>query len=155
MNAAAHCGEALRMMVELGDPLMIVYTVQALAKVRIRQGRGDAERAALLDGLETCSQLQDGFGQALVLRTLGELDLAAGRYDEAEQHLQRSLQWWTALALPLWQARTMRDLSTVLVALGRDDQADATWATASTLFARHGSHEAGEPRPRFADGIPR
>jgi tetratricopeptide (TPR) repeat protein len=153
--AATYCGSALRLMVELGDPHMLVYTVQALAKVRIRQGRGDEERAALLDGLETCSQLQDGFGQALVLRTLGELDLAAGRLDDAEQHLQRSLQWWTALALPLWQARTMRDLSTVLASTGRVEQSDAMWATAREIFERHGSHEAVEPRPTVAGGVTR
>jgi DNA-binding SARP family transcriptional activator len=153
--AATYCGSALRLMVELGDPHMLVYTVQALAKVRIRQGRGDEERAALLDGLETCSQLQDGFGQALVLRTLGELDLAAGRLDDAEQHLQRSLQWWTALALPLWQARTMRDLSTVLASTGRAEQADVMWANAREIFERHGSHEAVEPRPSVAGGVTR
>lgn len=153
--AATHCGSALRVMVELGDSHMLVYTVQALAKVRIRQGRGDEERAALVDGLETCSQLQDGFGQALVLRTLGELDLAAGRLDDAEQHLQRSLRWWTALALPLWQARTMRDLSAVLETAGRAEQADAMWATARGIFERHGSHEAMEPRPGVAGGVAR
>ena len=146
-TAATHCGSALRLMVELGDPHMIVYTVQALAKVRIRQGRGEAERAALLDGLETCSQLQDGFGQALVLRTLGELDLAAGRFDDAEQYLQRSLQWWTALSLPLWQARTLRDLATVSASVGRTGQANSMWATAVELFRQHESHEANEPRP--------
>jgi DNA-binding SARP family transcriptional activator len=153
-EAEKHCGAALQLMVELGDPHMVVYTVQALAKVRIRQGRGEAERAALLDGLEKCGQLQDGFGQALVLRTLGELDLAAGRFDQAEQHLQRALQWWTALALPVWQARTMRDLSTVLAAVGRTGPADAMWAAAAALFRRHNSREATEPRPRLAGGVP-
>ena len=151
--AERFCGSALRLMVEIGDPHMLVYTEQALAKVRIRQGRGEGERQRLLAGLEKCSQLQDGFGQALLLRTLGELDLASARFDDAEQHLQRSLQWWTALSLPLWQARTMRDLSTVLAATGRGDQADATWAQARRLFERHDSHEATEPRPRFMGEI--
>jgi len=144
------CGSALRTLVELGDPHMIIYATQALAKVRIRQGRGDSERQALLDGLEKCGKLQDGFGQGLLLRTLGELDLAAGRFDDAEQHLQRSLKWWTALGLPLWQARTMRDLSTLLAATGRTVEADSMWAEARRLFERHGSHEANEPRPSRA-----
>ncbi|GAA3439622.1 AfsR/SARP family transcriptional regulator [Kutzneria kofuensis] len=151
--AERFCGSALRLMVELGDTHMVVYAAQSLAKVRIRQGRGAAERQGLLDGLEKCVELQDGFGQALLLRTLGELDLAAGRFDDAEQHLQRSLQWWTALSLPLWQARTMRDLSTLLAATGRTDQADATWSAARRLFEKHGSHEANEPRPRLSGGI--
>ncbi|HEY0500588.1 MAG TPA: BTAD domain-containing putative transcriptional regulator [Kutzneria sp.] len=149
-TAERFCGSALRMLVELGDPHMIIYAMQALAKVRIRQGRGESERQRLLDGLEKCGQLQDGFGQGLLLRTLGELDLAAGRFDDAEQHLQRSLKWWTALALPLWQARTMRDLSTLLAATGRTGEADAMWAEARRLFERHGSHEANEPRPSRA-----
>ena len=151
--AERFCGSALQLMVELGDQHMLIYAGQSLAKVRVRQGRGEAERQGLIDGLDKCSQLQDGFGQALMLRTLGELELAAGRFGQAEQYLQRSLQWWTALSLPLWQARTMRDLSTVLDATGRGDQADATWAAARQLFERHGSHEASEPRPRLSGGI--
>jgi DNA-binding SARP family transcriptional activator len=154
--AEKFCGEALRVMVELGDPHMLVYTVQSLAKVRIRQGRGDEERKALLDGLETCSQLQDGFGQALMLRTLGELDLAARRFDDAEQHLQRSLQWWTALAAPLGRARTLRDLATLFAATGRPAESDAAWQEALRLFQRHHAREAREPRPWVADsaGLP-
>jgi DNA-binding SARP family transcriptional activator len=148
--AERFCGSALQTLVELGDPHMIIYATQALAKVRIRQGRGESERQALLDGLEKCGKLQDGFGQGLLLRTLGELDLAVGRFDDAEQHLQRSLKWWTALGLPLWQARTMRDLSTLLAAAGRTVEADSMWAEARRLFERHGSHEANEPRPSRA-----
>ncbi|WP_232240938.1 tetratricopeptide repeat protein [Kutzneria sp. 744] len=151
--AERFCGSALRLMTELGDTHMLIYSLQSLAKVRIRQGRGEAERTALLDGLEKCRELQDGFGQALLLRTLGELDLAARRFGDAEQHLERSLQWWTALSLPLWQARTMRDLATLLDATGRRKQSDATWSAALKLFERHGSHEAGEPRPRLSGGI--
>jgi uncharacterized protein HemY len=52
----------------------------------------------------------DGFGQALVLRTLGELYLAEGDYAEAQRRLERSLQWWEALDLRVWHARTARDL---------------------------------------------
>ncbi|MFI9381042.1 BTAD domain-containing putative transcriptional regulator [Kutzneria sp. NPDC052558] len=154
--AEKFCGEALRGMVELGDSHMLVYTVQSLAKVRIRQGRGDEEREALLDGLETCSQLQDGFGQALMLRTLGELDLAARRFDDAEQHLQRSLQWWTALAAPLGRARTLRDLATLFAATGRAAESETTWQEALRLFERHHAREAREQRPWVADsaGLP-
>ena len=154
--AEKFCGEALRVMVELGDPHMLVYTVQSLAKVRIRQGRGEEERKTLLDGLETCSQLQDGFGQALMLRTLGELDLAVRRFGDAELHLQRSLQWWTALASPLGRARTLRDLATLFAATGRTVESDVAWQEALRVFERHHAREAREPRPWVADsaGLP-
>ncbi|MFD9738328.1 BTAD domain-containing putative transcriptional regulator [Umezawaea sp. NPDC059074] len=148
LDEAARSSEAaVDILRRLGDRLMSAYAVQALAKVRIRQGRGDAVRSDLLECLATCNDMQDGFGQALLLRTLGELEHAAGRPDVAHRYLERSLQWWDALSLPVWRARTLRDLSAVLAALGDQDGADGAWTEALVIFERHGSREAREPRP--------
>ena len=146
-EAARSTEAAVDILRRLGDRLMSAYAVQALAKVRIRQGRGDAVRSDLLECLATCNDMQDGFGQALLLRTLGELEHAVGRPDVAHRYLERSLQWWDALSLPVWRARTLRDLSAVLAALGDQDGADGAWTEALVIFERHGSREAREPRP--------
>lgn len=147
-EAARSCEQAVDILRRLGDRLMSAYAVQALAKVRIRQGRGDAVRSDLLECLATCNDMQDGFGQALLLRTLGELEQAVGRPEVAHRYLERSLQWWDALSLPVWRARTLRDLASVLVALGDRPEADRVWAEALAIFERHGSREAREPRPQ-------
>jgi DNA-binding SARP family transcriptional activator/predicted negative regulator of RcsB-dependent stress response len=147
-EASEHCEQAVDILRRLGDRLMSAYAVQALAKVRIRQGRGDAVRSDLLECLATCNDMQDGFGQALILRTLGELEQAVGRPEVAHRYLERSLQWWDALGLPVWRARTLRDLASVLVALGDQHEADRVWAEALAIFERHDSREAREPRPQ-------
>ncbi|MEU0878310.1 BTAD domain-containing putative transcriptional regulator [Lentzea sp. NPDC005914] len=145
-EAARESEESLRQLSAAGDRLMIVYATQSLAKVRIRQGRGEEVRAELLSALDTCHEMQDGFGEALVRRTLGELELAAGRFTEAIGHLRQALDWWESLNLTLWRARTLRDLATALAGRGAAAEADATHLEAQRLFMHHGSREAGEPR---------
>ena len=160
LDEAARCSqEAVDQLCAVDDPLKSAYAVQALAKVRIRQGRGEEVREAMLAGLVTCHEMQDGFGQGLMLRTLGELELAAGRFVDARAHLERSVQWWDALMLPVWRARTLRDLATTLDALGETAGAEAAWTEAVGIFRLHGSREAREPRPvlrlsRPADSSP-
>jgi DNA-binding SARP family transcriptional activator/tetratricopeptide (TPR) repeat protein len=145
---AARCSqEAVDLLRADDDPLMSAYAVQALAKVRIRQGRGEEVREAMHACLATCHEMQDGFGQGLMLRTLGELELAAGRFLDARAHLERSVQWWDALMLPVWRARALRDLATTLDALGETAGAEAVWTEAAGIFRLHGSREAREPRP--------
>ena len=140
------CERALGVLHRIGDRLMIAYTTQALAKARLR--RGDASTGpALRDGLAVCNEMQDSFGQALITRTLGELELAQGRPAAAKELLEHALHWWDALSLPLWRARTLRDLSVALAAAGDPAAADAAWAEASAIFGRHGSREGAEPRP--------
>jgi DNA-binding SARP family transcriptional activator/tetratricopeptide (TPR) repeat protein len=140
------CERALGVLHRIGDRLMIAYTTQALAKARLR--RGDVSTGpALRDGLAVCNEMQDSFGQALITRTLGELELAQGRPAAAKELLEHALHWWDALSLPLWRARTLRDLSVAHAAAGDPAAADAAWAEASAIFGRHGSREAAEPRP--------
>ncbi|MEU4767041.1 BTAD domain-containing putative transcriptional regulator [Actinosynnema sp. NPDC023794] len=143
--AAEHAARAVELLRTLGDRLMSAYATQALAKARIRQGRGDAVRSDLLECLSTCNEMQDGFGQALVLRTLGELELAGLRPEVARRYLDRSLHWWEALSLPVWRARTLRDLAATLAALGEPDAARAARREAESIFRAHGCREAGEP----------
>ncbi|MFI5584310.1 BTAD domain-containing putative transcriptional regulator [Amycolatopsis sp. NPDC051758] len=153
-EAARYSQEAVDLLRGVDDPLMSAYAVQALAKVRIRQGRGDEVREEMLACLATCHEMQDGFGQGLMLRTLGELELAAGRFPEARAHLERSVQWWDALLLPVWRARALRDLATTLDALGEAAGAEAAWTEAEGIFRLHGSREAREPR-RVASPVER
>ncbi|WP_199441998.1 AfsR/SARP family transcriptional regulator [Umezawaea beigongshangensis] len=144
-EAARWCEEAVDLLCRIDDPLMSAYAVQALAKVRVRQGRGDEVRELLVEGLATCNEMQDGFGQALMRRTLGELELAAGNPGEASRHLEHAVQWWNALSLPVWRARTLRDLASAHDALGDAASARATWDEALAIFHLHGSREATEP----------
>lgn len=140
-EAAACCERALELLRDSGDRLMTAYAVQALAKVRIRQGRGAEVEDDLVACLVTCNEMQDGFGQALVLRTLGELHLAQGRPHDARDHLERALRWWEALSLPLFRARTLRSLAE----LGDE----AAWDEALAVFQQHGAREAREGKPQI------
>ncbi|WP_439663449.1 AfsR/SARP family transcriptional regulator [Lentzea sp. HUAS TT2] len=153
LEQASHwSARAVEVLSGLGNRLASAYAVQALAKVRVRQGRGDDLRDDLLACLNTCNEMQDGFGQALMLRTIGELDLAAGRFADARRHLDRALQWWDALGLPVWRARTLRDLAAALDGLGETVAADRAWAEALGVFQLHGCREAQEPRRVPAPG---
>jgi len=146
LDEAARYGErALRDLRTIGQPTLTANALQALAKVRIRQGRGTTVHVDLIENLSTCRKQQDRFGEALTLRTLGELELAAGRLHRAKEYLERSLLCWDALALPLWRARTLRDLAITLNAQGHHADADSTWKEALTTFRQHRSREATEP----------
>ncbi|MGW5743089.1 BTAD domain-containing putative transcriptional regulator [Amycolatopsis sp. NPDC003861] len=146
--AERRCAEALEMLRGKGDRLMSAYAAQSLAKVHIRRGNRpwDQVHAVLTEALETCHGMQDGFGQALMLRTLGELELARHRPDAARRRLEHALTWCDALAVPLWRARTLRDLAVVLDCLGLPEEAGRTHAEAQALFVTCGSREAREPR---------
>ena len=146
-DAARFAVRAVELLETTDERLLLAYARQALAKVRVRQRLGDAVRDDLLACLAVCNDMQDGFGQALVLRTLGELDLASGRLAEARRFLDHSLQWWDALSLPVWRARTLRDLSLVHAGLGEQAAADEVWTRARDLFVEFGTREAREPRP--------
>ncbi|WP_143264434.1 tetratricopeptide repeat protein, partial [Amycolatopsis kentuckyensis] len=146
-QAAAPGERALEIFASVGDRLMTAYATQSLAKIRIRQGLGASERRRLSESLEICHDMQDCFGQALILRTLGELELAVGDPEAAKPMLKRALEWWDALGLPLWRARTLRDLSVVLAVEGDEVGSDRAWTEAHELFERHHSREVGEPRP--------
>ncbi|MEV4056190.1 BTAD domain-containing putative transcriptional regulator [Amycolatopsis sp. NPDC049688] len=148
LDEAADCCARAVTELRLADArLMTVYAEQALAKVRIRQGRGHEVRRVLDDGLATCNELDDGFGQGLLLRTLGELELAGGDLGTATRYLTRSLEWWQALDLPVWQARTGRDLAVAAALLGDDRRAGELRATALAVFEQYGCREAAEPVP--------
>ncbi|TWP50561.1 tetratricopeptide repeat protein [Lentzea tibetensis] len=145
-DAAREGEEALRCLRAAGDRLMTVYAVQSLAKVRIRQGRGEEVRPELLTALDTCHDMQDGFGEALVRRTLGELELASGRFTEAIGHLRQALDWWESLNLTLWRARTLRDLAVALAAQGASAEAEATHQEAHRCQPND-AHRADEQEP--------
>ncbi|TWP46837.1 SARP family transcriptional regulator [Lentzea tibetensis] len=145
--AEALAVRAVGALTDVGDRLMAAYAAQSLAKAVLRQGRGDEVHEVLQQALTTCHEMQDGFGQALVLRTLGELELARDNASEACRYLELSLRWWDALSLPLWRARSLGTLSAAQGALGQADDSDAAWAEAHSVFARLGSREAAEQRP--------
>ncbi|WP_329056902.1 NB-ARC domain-containing protein [Amycolatopsis sp. NBC_01488] len=146
-EAALHCERAISGLEAFGNPMLLSNAVQALMKVRIRRQRTAGVAAILRDTLDDRRSHEDGFGQALQLRTLGELALAEGRLTDAEDYLRLSVRWWDALGLPLWRARSLRDLVTTLAARGDTADASATWSEALAIFRRHGSREATEPHP--------
>ncbi|MBX6722070.1 MAG: tetratricopeptide repeat protein, partial [Dactylosporangium sp.] len=62
---------------EIGDDLFEAYSVQAMAKAQLRLGRWAEASDPLLEALRVCRASADRYGEALCLRTLGELHLAA------------------------------------------------------------------------------
>ncbi|MCP2258301.1 DNA-binding transcriptional activator of the SARP family [Streptoalloteichus tenebrarius] len=143
-QAERHFRLAHEIVREVGDTLLTCYTTQALAKTRIRQGRGDEFVPALLDCLGVCRDLHDRFGIALIRRTLGEHHLAAGELALARDQLNLSLLSWSSLGLPLWRARTLRDLGASYALEGDPLAAHAAWDEAAVVFRRLGTREAAE-----------
>jgi tetratricopeptide (TPR) repeat protein len=109
-HAATWCERAHNLVQAHGDRHLACYTSQAVAKVWIRQGRPDRAREPLEHSLTVCRDLQDRLGLALILRTLGEMHLAAGRTDAALQELTGAHAAWAELDHALGQARTLRDI---------------------------------------------
>lgn len=122
-----------------------MYTEQSLAKAELRLGRLDEARARLGRCLAVAHERQDRFGEALVLRTLGEWHLAARDPDGAREPLERALSTWETLRLPLWRARTLRDLAAVREAHGDASAARAARAEALGVFRELDCREAHEP----------
>ncbi|WP_424534729.1 AfsR/SARP family transcriptional regulator [Sphaerisporangium viridialbum] len=135
---------AVELLRETDDVLMEAYAVQSLAKTRIRLGEHDAVLPGLLDALAVCTGQADRFGEALILRTIGELHLARGDLAEAEERLTRSIAVWDDLGLPLFRARSLRDLASVREARGDAAGARALREEALGVFAAFGTREYTE-----------
>jgi hypothetical protein len=124
---------------------LIAFGVQALVKAEIRQGRGTGSSlASLVDALETCRTYLDRYGEALMLRTIGEFHLAAGHLEPAQARLMESIALSEELRTPLPAARAKRDLAAVLTARGDRAGASALVAAAMTVFQAHGAREYEE-----------
>ncbi|MGR6918757.1 AfsR/SARP family transcriptional regulator [[Actinomadura] parvosata] len=142
--AAELAARALEMLREAGEPLMIAYATQAVAKVEIRRGHPAATLPSLVEALEVCRSHFDRYGEALMLRTIGEVHLAEGQLDLAEAHLAQSIALSEEIRTPLPAARAARDLSAVLAARGDTHAAETMLKAASEVFSRHGARESKE-----------
>ncbi|MFC6082810.1 AfsR/SARP family transcriptional regulator [Sphaerisporangium aureirubrum] len=154
-RAEALCERALALFQKIGDPFMGAYAVQALAKTRLRQGRGEPMLAPLREAMEVCRVHFDRWGQAFVRRTIGELHLAAGHLDQAAADLAEAAAQAEALDSPLLAARARRDLARTLDRLGRPAEARDIRERALAVFAAHGAREhaeeAGLPLPELPE----
>ncbi|MEV6632523.1 BTAD domain-containing putative transcriptional regulator [Actinoplanes sp. NPDC051470] len=153
-EAAAHFRDARSLFARAEDRLGTAYADQSLAKVELRQGRPAEAIRRLQPILWTCRGLHDTFGEALVLRTLGEAWLVAGSLTNAEDNLRQALHRWKELRLPLWQARTLRDMAWLHESAGLSHSARQASGAAQVIFRRHSSRELTEtvgesrsPRP--------
>ncbi|MER7731818.1 BTAD domain-containing putative transcriptional regulator [Streptomyces erythrochromogenes] len=146
---------SLALFEETDDAFGVMYASLSLAKVEFRQGRLAEPRRRLDRCLEITRGRQDMFGEALVLRTMGEWHLAASDGETATEILGQSLGLWDKLQLPLWRARTLRDLARAARAEGRTATARACEQEAYEVFRRLGAREALEvPQPGDAPGAP-
>uniref|UniRef100_A0AAU2A1B7 Tetratricopeptide repeat protein n=1 Tax=Streptomyces sp. NBC_00093 TaxID=2975649 RepID=A0AAU2A1B7_9ACTN len=155
--AEERCSQALIILRSTGDRLMTAYAAQALAKVRFRRCPVGAQASALRElreSLLVCRELGDGFGEALVLRTLGELHLSGGALEPAAACLEQALDRWTRLSLPLFRARTLRDLARLHELRGDGPAALAMRREALRTFRRYGTREATELRALLGDPVP-
>lgn len=98
----------------------------------------------LSNALATCRRLLDQWGEAFMLRTWGELHLAAGRLEQAEADLDEARKKWIALEVPLQRARCERDLATVREALGDHTGAAALRSSAIETCRACGAREYSE-----------
>jgi tetratricopeptide (TPR) repeat protein len=138
--------EAVEVFKISGDRLLAAYGEQALAKVYLRQGRHAAAGDLLRECLSVCEALEDAFGIALVLRTIGELHLAEGDLDGAVRRFDASIAGWEELRLPLFAARTRRDLADAYERQGEHGAARTVRGLAMRTFQAFGSREYRELR---------
>lgn len=154
-RAVGAYAEALRLssaareqLAEAGAHLLVPYAVQSVAKARLRlttsQGGIPEVDPDLRAALDACRAHHDRFGQALVLRTLGEEALARGDGAGAEDALRLSLAIWERLELPGWRARTQRSLADAMTLTGDLDAAHRWRVEALAGFVRLDLREAAE-----------
>lgn len=127
-----------------GDRQLACYTAQSLAKLWIRQGDVERAREPLTSGVATCRALHDRFGEALLMRTVGELHLAAGHPAAALRDLEAARTFWRTLGHELGVARTLRDIGAAHASAGDCPAAHEAWRSAWSTFARLGTREATE-----------
>ncbi|MDX6759299.1 BTAD domain-containing putative transcriptional regulator [Streptomyces sp. F8] len=152
-GAEALLRQSLGIFEETDDAYGIMYASVSLAKVEFRQGRSTEPWQRLQRCLDITRQRQDMFGEALVLRTIGEWHLAASDWETATETLRQALGLWDKLQLPLWRARTLRDLARAARALGRTGTARECEQEAQEVFRRLGTREALEvPEPGTPPG---
>ncbi len=138
------CVQARAIFADLGDELMTGYADRSVAKALTRLGRhGDADEP-VRQALRTCRERGDRWGEAMTLRTLGELRLAEGRTAEAASALGAALRLWQVLDLPLGRARTLRDLARLARGQGDDETARRRYAEAVEVFRLYGTRELAE-----------
>jgi tetratricopeptide (TPR) repeat protein len=137
-------GQAAQIFGEIGDRLLECYALRTRAKAWFRQDRCDEALPSLEGVLADMRSLRDRWGEAITLRTLGELHLAVGRLEEAESCLKESVRQWEELSLPLFRARTLRDLVLLYEELGHHETARTIRAEAVDVFRVYGSREYGE-----------
>lgn len=94
--------------------------------------------------MSICERLDDAWGAAFVLRTRGELHLAAGRLTEAEHDLSDAIRMFTDLDVAVMRARAERDLARVLDARGDHAAAEKVRQSALATFKTHGAREFWE-----------
>ncbi|MFB9908706.1 AfsR/SARP family transcriptional regulator [Allokutzneria oryzae] len=143
-SAEEYCSRSHEIVLAVDDALLVCYTAQALAKVRIRQGRPEEAEPMLLDCLSGCRDLHDNFGVALVRRTLGECYIEMAEPGRALSYLEQALAGWEDIRLPVWRARTLRDLGAAHAVSGDHERARRAWDAAATVFCRLGTREAAE-----------
>ncbi|MCP3802418.1 tetratricopeptide repeat protein [Allokutzneria sp. A3M-2-11 16] len=142
--AEEYCERSHRIVVAVDDALLVRYTAQALAKVRIRQGKADEAEPMLLECLRGCRELHDAFGVALARRTLGECYIAMDEPERALAYLEQALTDWNTIRLPVWRARTLRDVGAAHAITGDADSSERAWSAAAAEFRRLGTREAAE-----------
>ncbi|GIJ55693.1 AfsR/SARP family transcriptional regulator [Virgisporangium aurantiacum] len=157
-DAARAYSQALALLQELGDTKLAAYCRRGLAKTHLRTGRLAEAREPLEDALAVHRASGDRWGEAMVMRTLGELDLAAGQFDlaagrldlaagrlaDADRWLAAALETFRSQGTALFSARTLRDIAEVARARGDLDAADAALREALETFRAYGSREYGE-----------
>jgi DNA-binding SARP family transcriptional activator/tetratricopeptide (TPR) repeat protein len=145
LDDAEHwCDRAHDLLTAHDERHLACYTMQALAKVWIRQGDLTRPADPLARDLATCRRLHDRFGVALILRTIGELHLAGGRPDEALDALAVARDMWRDINHDLGEARTLRDLGAVHAARGDVAAAHKAWEMAASTFQHLGTRESVE-----------
>lgn len=157
-DAARAFGTALGLLQELGDTKLAAYCQRGLAKTYLRTGRLAEAREPLEDALAVHRASGDRWGEAMVMRTLGELDLAAGRLEldagrpdpaagrlaDADRWLAAALETFRSQGTALFSARTLRDIAEVARARGDLAAADVALREALDTFRAYGSREYGE-----------
>ncbi|WP_086820031.1 AfsR/SARP family transcriptional regulator [Allokutzneria sp. NRRL B-24872] len=142
--AEEYCARSHDIVTAVDDALLVQYTAQALAKVRIRRGGAAEVEPMLLECLHGCRELHDTFGVALARRTLGECYIAMGEPERALDYLGQALVDWGEIRLPVWRARTLRDVGAAHAISGDVASTERAWAEAAVEFRRLGTREAGE-----------
>jgi tetratricopeptide (TPR) repeat protein/transcriptional regulator with XRE-family HTH domain len=152
--AFIHIGRGLALARRLGDVVQEAYARDGYARILLGAHRVAEARMQVSPHVAVLAELGDRSGEAMLLCTLAEIDLASNELPGAFTAAQRSLELSRAIGRPTWIGRALVVLGDIMHAMARRSEAMAAWKQAYDAYACVSSAEGARLASRIAGTWP-